>query len=133
MPGRVLMVGRTRYRLPLSPPLRRKFDALDERLDVHVLASAATDADAATAAAETFELLPPSGRECRLRVVTVVREDEISLYGFGTADEEELFRLLQNVSGLGPKLALKILSGLSAPALQRALATGDHATLVSAP
>jgi glycosyltransferase involved in cell wall biosynthesis len=59
VPGRVLMVGRTRYRFPLSPPIRRKFNALDERLDVHVLASAATDADAATADSETFELVPP--------------------------------------------------------------------------
>jgi len=57
--GRVLMVGRTRYRFPLSPSLRRKFNALDERLDVHVLASAATEADAGTADAGTFELVPP--------------------------------------------------------------------------
>jgi glycosyltransferase involved in cell wall biosynthesis len=53
------MVGRTRYRFPLSPPLRRKFSALDDRLDVHVLASAATAVDAESADDATFELVPP--------------------------------------------------------------------------
>ncbi len=77
----------------------------------------------------TFAELPAPGRECRLRVVTVVREDEITLYGFTTADEEELFRLLQGVTGVGPRLALKILSGLSVSALRRALAVADLATL----
>jgi glycosyltransferase involved in cell wall biosynthesis len=55
---RVLMVGRTRYRFPLAPNLRRKFDALDRRLDVRVLATAATDADA-DAGDDGFELVPP--------------------------------------------------------------------------
>lgn len=81
----------------------------------------------------TYAQLPSPGGECRLRILTVVRDDEISLFGFGTADEEELFRLLQGVSGVGPRLALKILSGLSAPALRQALANGDHAMLVAVP
>ena len=58
MADRVLMVGRTRYRFPLPPNLRRKFDALDRRLDVHVLATAATEADA-EAGGDGFELVPP--------------------------------------------------------------------------
>jgi len=58
MADRVLMVGRTRYRFPLQPNLRRKFDALDRRLDVHVLATAATGADA-EAGGDGFELVPP--------------------------------------------------------------------------
>jgi Holliday junction DNA helicase RuvA len=66
-------------------------------------------------------------------VVTVVRDDEISLYGFATADEEESFRLLQGVAGVGPRLALKILSGLSTAALQHALAAADHAALQAIP
>ncbi len=81
----------------------------------------------------TYADLPAPGRDCRLRVVTVVREDEISLYGFATAEEEEIFRLLQGVSGVGPRLALKILSGLSAPALRRALGTADHRALTAVP
>lgn len=81
----------------------------------------------------TYASLPPVGSQARLRVVTVVREDEISLYGFGTAEEEGLFGLLQGVSGVGPKLALKILSGLSADALAQALATGDLRALTAVP
>ena len=53
------MVARTRYRFPLPPPLRRKFTALDRRLDVHVLATAATAADAEAADDDSFELVPP--------------------------------------------------------------------------
>lgn len=79
----------------------------------------------------TFAELPGADRECRLRVVTVVREDAITLYGFGSAEEEELFRLLQGVTGVGPKLALKILGGMRATALRRALA-GEDATGLTA-
>jgi glycosyltransferase involved in cell wall biosynthesis len=58
MAGRVLMVGRTRYRFPLQPNLRRKFDALDRRMDVRVLATAATSADA-DVDDDGFELVRP--------------------------------------------------------------------------
>jgi holliday junction DNA helicase RuvA len=81
----------------------------------------------------TYASLPKAGGEARLRIVTVVREDEISLYGFSTAEEEGLFGLMQGVAGVGPKLALKILSGLSAPALRHALAQGDLRALTSIP
>lgn len=81
----------------------------------------------------TYAALGPLGRECRLRVVTVVREDEISLFGFATEDEEDLFRLLQAVSGVGPRLALKILSGLNPSALRKALGSGDHRMLTAIP
>jgi len=79
----------------------------------------------------TYAALPGAGRECRLRVVTVVREDEIRLFGFVTAEEEELFGLLQGVTGVGPKLALKILSGVSPGTLRAALAKGDLGVLTS--
>ena len=59
MGGRVLLVARTRYRYPLSPALHRKFDALERRLDVRVLAAAATAADAAASSRADFELVPP--------------------------------------------------------------------------
>jgi Holliday junction DNA helicase RuvA len=81
----------------------------------------------------TYSSLPPQGDGCRLRVVTIVREDEISLYGFATGEEEELFRLLQGVSGVGPKLALKVLSGLSAADLRRALVAGNETVLTTIP
>lgn len=81
----------------------------------------------------TYSSVAAEDGHCQLRVVTVVREDEISLYGFATAGEEELFRLLQGVSGVGPKLALKILSGLSSDALHQAIAAGDLAVLTAIP
>ncbi|MDF1554403.1 MAG: Holliday junction branch migration protein RuvA [Deferrisomatales bacterium] len=79
----------------------------------------------------TFAELPGADPECRLRVVTVVREEEISLYGFASAEEEALFRLLVGVNGVGPKLALKILSGMRAEALRQALVTGDAVGLTA--
>lgn len=81
----------------------------------------------------TYASLPGPGEEVRLRIVTVVREEEISLYGFSTVEEEDLFGLMQGVTGVGPKLALKILSGLSAPALRQALGRGDLRALTSVP
>jgi len=81
----------------------------------------------------TFAALPGTGRECRLRIVTVVREEELSLYGFATAEEEELFRLLQGVNGVGPRLALKVLSGLNATNLRHALASADYGLLTTVP
>lgn len=67
----------------------------------------------------------------RVRVLThlVVREDQWSLYGFRREDERTLFRLLLDVQGVGPKLALATLSGLTAERLRQAIATGDVATL----
>jgi hypothetical protein len=68
------MVARTRYRFPLPPPLGRKFAALDRRLDVRVLAAAATPADAAAAEGEAFELGILAGRTLARRKPTVVVE-----------------------------------------------------------
>lgn len=79
----------------------------------------------------TFARLPSVGGEARLRIFTVVREDEISLYGFATEAEEWLFRLLLEVNGVGPKLALRVLSGIEAERLRDALSTGDTALLAT--
>ncbi len=81
--------------------------------------------------AGTYADLPADGDPCRLRVVTVVREDEISLYGFLAADEEALFRSLQAVSGVGPRLALRVLSGMKTSDLRRAVTRGDLRALTS--
>lgn len=81
----------------------------------------------------TYASLPPPGNAAKLRIVTVVREDEMSLYGFASPGEEGLFGLMQGVTGVGPKLALKILSGLSADALAQALAKGDIRALTTIP
>jgi Holliday junction DNA helicase RuvA len=63
--------------------------------------------------------------EVTVEIHTVVREDALQLFGFATAEERELFELLLGVSGVGPKVALAILSGSSPPELRRAIARDD--------
>jgi len=81
----------------------------------------------------TFYELPEVGDEVLLQVQTYVRDDTLDLYGFVTAKEKETFRLLLGVSGVGPRLAVSILSGISAQVLERALKEEDLATLVRIP
>ena len=81
----------------------------------------------------TFFELPDEGKTVRLRVHTHVREDAFLLYGFGTELERALFRLLLGASGVGPKLALAILSGLPTDKLIAALRSGNLAALVGIP
>src|SRR5881409_2311055 len=74
----------------------------------------------------SFDRLPPPGAEVHLLTHLAIREDAHVLYGFMTAAERDLFRLLiHSVSGIGPKLALNLLSGMSAVALRGAVANGD--------
>lgn len=82
---------------------------------------------------QSFARLPGEGEPVRLDVVTHVREDAFVLFGFLDRDEKELFHWLQTVSGVGPRLALNILSGLPARDLRSALATGDAARLCRLP
>jgi Holliday junction DNA helicase RuvA len=63
--------------------------------------------------------------EVTIEIHTVVREDALQLYGFATADERELFELLLGVSGVGPKVALAIVSGSPPAELRRAIARDD--------
>jgi Holliday junction DNA helicase RuvA len=80
----------------------------------------------------TFYALPDAG-EVRLHVHTHVREDAIHLYGFLAAEEKEMFGLLIAVSGVGPKLAVNILSHIPAGDLRSALAAGDLKRLAAVP
>jgi Holliday junction DNA helicase RuvA len=77
----------------------------------------------------TFCSLPPEGSEISLRIHTHVREDALALYGFSTRVEQELFERLIEISGIGPRLALSILSGLQPDELIAAISTGDGARL----
>lgn len=78
----------------------------------------------------SFDKLPQPGGEVKLLTHLVVREDAHVLYGFMTAGERELFRLLINsVSGIGPKTALNILSGMNAVAFRGAVASSDVKSL----
>lgn len=81
----------------------------------------------------TFSALPAAGAEVALRIHTHVREDALVLYGFGSAEEKALFEKLITVSGVGPKLAITILSGLPAMELAGILRAGDAAQLTRIP
>jgi Holliday junction DNA helicase RuvA len=81
----------------------------------------------------TFTHLPDAGAEVRLRIHTHVREDALALFGFLTQDEKALFEKLIGVSGIGPKLAVTILSGLAAPDLIHAIRRGEVERLVKIP
>jgi Holliday junction DNA helicase RuvA len=81
----------------------------------------------------TFTELGAEGKEARLHVYTHVREDALALYGFGELAEKRLFEKLLTISGIGPKLAITVLSGISAERLVGAIRAGDHATLTRIP
>ena len=82
---------------------------------------------------QSFARMPDEGAAVRLDVVTHVREDAFVLFGFLDRDEKEMFHWLQTVSGVGPRLALNILSGMPARDLRGALASGDVARLTRLP
>jgi Holliday junction DNA helicase RuvA len=71
----------------------------------------------------------PEGGRVQLRCYTHVREDALQLFGFATPEEEELFHLLISVSGVGPKLAVNVLSGMPAQELAAAILHGELARL----
>jgi holliday junction DNA helicase RuvA len=73
------------------------------------------------------------GAELTVETYLVVREDALQLYGFADAGERELFTQLLTVTGIGPKVALAVVSGSSAPELRRAIALGDHARFQAIP
>jgi Holliday junction DNA helicase RuvA len=81
----------------------------------------------------TFYALGETGAPVTLRTHTHVREDVLALYGFLTTLEQDLFERLIAISGVGPKLALAVLSGIEPPELIRAVRTQDIARLTSIP
>ena len=81
----------------------------------------------------TFYHLPDTGSQVSLRVHTHVREDTIALFGFATALELEIFQRLIAVSGIGPRLALSVLSGIEPGELVRAVQARDVARLTAIP
>jgi Holliday junction DNA helicase RuvA len=81
----------------------------------------------------TFYELADEGSAIALNVYTAVREDAIHLYGFRTPEEKQLFELLLSVNGIGPKLAIGLLSGISSADFIRAVFTEDRQTLTKIP
>ena len=98
------MIGQLRGRILEKHPNRMIVDVNGVGYDVSVPLS-------------TFYGLGEPGSEIALRIHTHVREDALALYGFLTQDEKALFEKLISVSGIGPTLGVKILSGLAAPEL----------------
>ncbi len=83
--------------------------------------------------AETLKGVPATGKETLLQSHLVMRDDGIYLYGFGSEEERELFLLLIGVQGVGPKVALAVLSGGTTRELLRAIAAGDSARFQAVP
>jgi holliday junction DNA helicase RuvA len=81
----------------------------------------------------TYASLGAIGTDVSLHVHTHVREDQIALFGFGSALEQQLFERLISVSGVGPKVALAVLSGIQPADLIEAVQTGEPARLVAIP
>lgn len=81
----------------------------------------------------TYLELPKIGEVVELLVTTHVREDAITLFGFGTMGERELFDRLNSVSGVGPRMALGALSAMGAASLARCIAEGDTRALAGVP
>ena len=86
-----------------------------------------------TISVPTFSGLPPTGSEVALHIHTHVREDQIALYGFLRAEEKQLFEKLITVSGIGPRLAITILSGMAAGEMTGAIRANDVARLTRIP
>ena len=82
----------------------------------------------------TAERLPSPGQPARLHTLAVYREDSATLYGFATEAERDFFRLLvEKVTGVGPKMALSVMSKLSLATLKSAIAAGDVGLLAKCP
>ncbi len=83
--------------------------------------------------AETLKAVPATGREAFLQAELVAREDSLALFGFASEEERDLFLQLVSVGGVGPKVAIAVLSGGPARELLRAIAAGDAKRFQAAP
>ena len=83
--------------------------------------------------AHTLRAVPPAGEEASLQSHLVARDDGIELYGFASEDERELFLMLTGVQGVGPKVALAVLSGGTARDLLAAIGAGDSGRFQAVP
>ncbi|MGK2878913.1 MAG: Holliday junction branch migration protein RuvA [Solirubrobacterales bacterium] len=107
-------------------------EVLHKTLD-HVVIEAAGVGYMLSVSANTLEDVGPTGSKSTLLATLVVREDAMQLYGFSTADERDVFSLLTSVSGVGPKVGLAVLSGMTVPEVETALVAGDHETFTKVP
>jgi Holliday junction DNA helicase RuvA len=81
----------------------------------------------------TYERTGKTGESVTLHTYLHVREDILQLYGFSETEERDMFKLLLSVSGIGPRMALAVLSGVSVDSLRRHITVGDVGALTSIP
>jgi len=106
---------------------------LDESADGHILLDVQGVGYVVFISGKTAQNLPPRGQKLSLLIETQMREDALKLFGFASAAERAWFRLLQNVQGVGAKLALAVLGSLSPDELAQAVASRDTAAICRAP
>ncbi len=99
----------------------------------HVVVECAGVGYRVAVSAETLRHVPSVGAQTALHTHLVMRDDAISLFGFGSEDERSLFLLLIGVQGVGPKVALAVLSGGTTRELTNAIAAGDSARFQAVP
>jgi len=99
----------------------------------HVVVEAAGVGYRLTVSAETLKAVPARGKTATLHAHLVVRDDSMHLFGFASEEERDLFGHLTSVSGVGPKVAIAILSGGAPRELLRAIAAGDAKRFQAAP
>ncbi len=99
----------------------------------HVVIEAAGVGYRLTVSAETLKSVPARGKQGTLQAELVARDDSLSLYGFASEEERDLFLHLTSVAGIGPKVAVAILSGGAPRELLRAIAAGDAKRFQAAP
>jgi holliday junction DNA helicase RuvA len=99
----------------------------------HVVVMCANVGYRAAVSAETLRHVPAVGEEVALHTHLIVREDALTLYGFHSEQERDLFLMLLSVQAIGPKVALAVLSGGSPEQLLQALAAGDAARFQAVP
>jgi Holliday junction DNA helicase RuvA len=104
-----------------------------EKNPAHVILEAAGVGYEVAISVPSFSRLPAEGAEVSLYIHTHVREDMLALYGFVRRDEKQLFERLIGVSGIGPKLAMTVLSGIAPEALVTALRSNDLTALTRIP
>jgi Holliday junction DNA helicase RuvA len=99
----------------------------------HVVIEAAGVGYRLTVSSETLKAVPAQGHETTLHSHLVARDDAMALYGFAAEEERDLFLQLISVSGVGPKVAMAVLSGAAPRELLRAIATGDSKRFQAVP
>jgi Holliday junction DNA helicase RuvA len=114
------MIAHLRGQLLTKSPNQAIIDCAGVGYDVHISVA-------------TFTELPPEGSEAALHIHTNVREDQIALFGFATPQEKRLFEKLISVSGIGPKLAITVLSGITPERLVGAIRANDLGMLTRIP